>query len=172
MWYSLEAIRNLKTSLNSALLTTCHRGESLFLYNSAIPSSPNPVSLCLVPLRRSFFSNSPTQRESHFQICTKTLASRVAALSFEAGIIFHIFFLRKLRLSKAKCLAQVNVISKDRSQTLLYLAFNPCSPTIVCSVLLTFVLKGSILSASLSQSCCNTESSEDFQPCRKQKIPE
>ena len=115
VWYSLEGIRNLKTSLNSALLTTCHRGKSLFfLYNCAIPSSPSPVSVCLVSLRRSFSSNSPTQRESHFQICTKTLASRVAALSFEAGIIFHIFLLRKLRLSKAKCLAQVNIISKDR----------------------------------------------------------
>ena len=49
VWYSLEGIRNLKTSLNSALLTTCHRGKSLFfLYNCAIPSSPSPVSLCLV----------------------------------------------------------------------------------------------------------------------------
>ena len=49
VWYSLEGIRNLKTILNSALLTTCHRGKSLFfLYNCAIPSSPSPVSLCLV----------------------------------------------------------------------------------------------------------------------------
>ena len=56
------------------------------------------------------------------------MASRVVALSLEAGIIFHIFLLRKLRLSKAKCLAQVNIVSKDRIQNLLYLAFNPCSP--------------------------------------------
>ena len=123
VWCSSERVRGLKTSLNSALLTTCHRGRGLFLlHKHAIPSSPSSMYLGRPPPRGSTFSNSPTQRASHFQICTKALASRAVTLSCEAGIIFHILHLKKLRLSKAKCLAQGYITGKDRNQAPLYLA--------------------------------------------------
>lgn len=123
VWCSSERVRGLKTSLNSALLTTCHRGRGLFfLHKHAIPSSPSSMYLGRPPPRGSTFSNSPTQRASHFQICTKALANRAVTLSCEAGIIFHILHLKKLRLSKAKCLAQGYITGKDRNQAPLYLA--------------------------------------------------
>lgn len=74
------------------------------------------------PPRGSTLSSSPTHRASHFQICTKALANRAVTLSCEAGIIFHILHLKKLRLSKAKCLAQGYTTGKDRNQAPLYLA--------------------------------------------------
>lgn len=86
-------VRGLETSMDSAVLATDHRGSGSFcLLKCAIPlhALPSPLPLGLPPSRGSTFSNSPTQRGSHFQICTNVLISRAVALTCKASVIFHI----------------------------------------------------------------------------------
>lgn len=64
----------------------------------SLSSLPSPVSIGLPSDQGSSFSNSPTQKKSHFQICTKALASNHTCLTGEAGVIFHILEMRTLML--------------------------------------------------------------------------
>lgn len=108
------------TSLDPTLLATCHRGRGfcfvLFCFAYICHSLlTTPCVLRSASTQREHFWFTTLEGKA-YSICTKALASRTVALPREASIILHILHLRKLRLSKAKCLAQGHIICKDRNQ--------------------------------------------------------